>query len=67
MVTVVGSAAEIIAGEWLTVSGTWVYDREHGQQFKASFLRALAPHHRRRDREVPGLGSDPRHRPDLRR
>ncbi|MEA5414380.1 SF1B family DNA helicase RecD2 [Synechococcus sp. BA-132 BA5] len=43
LVTVVGYAAEISAGEWVTVSGTWVNSREHGQQFKASFLRASAP------------------------
>ncbi|WP_259727415.1 helix-hairpin-helix domain-containing protein [Synechococcus sp. CS-1326] len=40
--TVVGHAAEISAGEWVTVSGTWVNSGEHGQQFKDSFLRALA-------------------------
>ena len=43
LVTVVGHAAEISAGEWVTVSGTWVNSREHGQQFKASFLKASAP------------------------
>ena len=43
LVTVVGHAAEISAGEWVTASGTWVNSREHGQQFKASFLRASAP------------------------
>ena len=43
LVTVVGHAAEISAGEWVTLSGTWVNSREHGQQFKASFLRASAP------------------------
>ncbi|WP_221629762.1 MULTISPECIES: ATP-dependent RecD-like DNA helicase [unclassified Synechococcus] len=43
LVTVVGHAAEISAGEWVTVSGSWVNSREHGQQFKASFLRASAP------------------------
>ena len=43
LVTVVGHAAEISAGEWVTVSGQWVNSREHGQQFKASFLRASAP------------------------
>ncbi|MCS5690603.1 hypothetical protein NZK33_01205 [Cyanobium sp. FGCU-6] len=40
LVTVVGHTAEISAGKWDTVSGTWVNDREHGQQFKASFLRS---------------------------
>ena len=43
LVTVVGHAAEISAGEWVTVSGVWVNSREHGQQFKASFLKASAP------------------------
>jgi exodeoxyribonuclease V alpha subunit len=43
LVTVVGHAAEISAGEWVTVSGTWVNSREHGQQFRASFLKASAP------------------------
>ena len=41
--TVVGHAAEISAGEWITVSGVWVNDREHGQQFKAAFLRSSPP------------------------
>ncbi|QPN64099.1 ATP-dependent RecD-like DNA helicase [Synechococcus sp. CBW1004] len=43
LVTVVGHAAEISAGEWVTVSGQWVNDREHGQQFKAAFLRSSPP------------------------
>ncbi|QEY31228.1 ATP-dependent RecD-like DNA helicase [Synechococcus sp. RSCCF101] len=43
LVTLVGHAAEISAGEWITASGTWVNDRQHGQQFKASFLKASAP------------------------
>jgi exodeoxyribonuclease V alpha subunit len=43
LVTVVGHAAEISVGEWVTVSGVWVNDREHGLQFKASFLRSSPP------------------------
>jgi exodeoxyribonuclease V alpha subunit len=43
LVTVVGHAAEISAGEWVTLSGIWVNDREHGQQFKAAFLRSSPP------------------------
>ena len=43
LVTVVGHAAEISAGEWVTVSGVWVNDRQHGQQFKAAFLRSSPP------------------------
>ena len=43
LVTVVGHAAVISAGEWITASGEWVNDRTHGQQFKARFMRTSAP------------------------
>ncbi len=43
LITVVGHAATISAGEWITASGEWVNDRLHGQQFKARFLKASAP------------------------
>ena len=43
VVTVVGYAATISAGEWITASGAWVNDRTHGQQFKARFLRTSPP------------------------
>jgi exodeoxyribonuclease V alpha subunit len=43
VVTVVGHAAVISAGEWIMASGQWVNDRTHGQQFKARFLRTSAP------------------------
>src|SRR5579864_9099185 len=43
VVTVVGHAAAISAGEWIMASGQWVNDRTHGQQFKARFLRSSAP------------------------
>ncbi|WP_426960136.1 SF1B family DNA helicase RecD2 [Muricoccus radiodurans] len=43
LVTVVGHAATISAGEWVQLSGTWVNDRTHGQQFRASFLKASPP------------------------
>ncbi|MGB9052439.1 MAG: hypothetical protein WCC54_08990, partial [Pseudolabrys sp.] len=43
VVTVVGRAAAIAAGEWITASGEWVNDRTHGQQFKARFMRTSAP------------------------
>ena len=43
LVTVVGHAAMVAAGEWITASGEWVNDRTHGQQFKARFLRSSAP------------------------
>jgi len=43
LVTVVGHAATISAGEWITASGTWLNDRNHGLQFKARFLKTSAP------------------------
>jgi exodeoxyribonuclease V alpha subunit len=43
LTTVVGYAAFVAAGEWLQMSGTWVNDRTHGLQFKASFLKASPP------------------------
>ncbi|MCX6023063.1 MAG: ATP-dependent RecD-like DNA helicase, partial [Chloroflexi bacterium] len=43
LVTVVGHAATISAGEWITASGEWINDHTHGQQFKARFLRTSAP------------------------
>ena len=43
LVTTVGHAATISAGEWLTASGEWINDRTYGQQFKARFLRTSAP------------------------
>ena len=43
LVTVVGHAAAISAGEWITASGDWVNDRTHGQQFKARFLKTSEP------------------------
>ena len=43
LVTVIGHAATISAGEWITASGEWVNDHTHGQQFKAHFMRTSAP------------------------
>ena len=43
LVTIVGHAATISAGEWITASGEWINDRTHGQQFKARFMRTSAP------------------------
>ena len=43
LVTVIGHAATISAGEWITASGEWVNDRTHGQQFRARFLRTSEP------------------------
>ena len=43
LVTVVGHAAMVGPGEWITASGEWVNDRTHGQQFKARFMRTSEP------------------------
>jgi len=43
LVTVVGHAATIAAGEFVQLTGTWVNDRTHGLQFRASFLKASPP------------------------
>jgi len=43
LITVVGHAAMISAGEWITASGDWVTDRTHGLQFRAKFLKTSEP------------------------
>ena len=43
LVTVVGHAPTISAGEFVQATGLWVNDQTHGPQFKASFLRAAPP------------------------
>lgn len=43
LITVVGHAAVVAAGEWVTASGEWTNDRTHGQQFKTRFMRTSAP------------------------
>ena len=43
LVTVIGHAAVISAGEWITASGEWINDRTHGRQFKAKFLKTSEP------------------------
>ena len=34
LVTTAGHVAMISAGEWITASGSWLNDRNHGLQFK---------------------------------
>jgi exodeoxyribonuclease V alpha subunit len=43
LITVLGHAAMISAGEFVQASGTWVNDRTHGVQFRAAFLKATPP------------------------
>ena len=43
LVTVVGHAAQISAGEWVNATGAWVNDRQHGLQLRADYLKATQP------------------------
>jgi exodeoxyribonuclease V alpha subunit len=43
LVTVVGSLANVSAGEWTIAQGNWVQDKEHGLQFKATSLACSPP------------------------
>src|SRR5207244_2923898 len=43
LITILGHAATISAGEFVQASGAWVNDRTHGVQFRASFLKAMPP------------------------
>ena len=43
LVTVVGTAAVVTAGEYVECEGDWHNDRQHGLQFKAQQLRVVPP------------------------
>ncbi len=43
LVTLVGNATSVSAGEHVEATGQWVVDREHGQQFKADELKITHP------------------------
>ncbi len=43
LVTVLGSAASIQPGEFVQASGRWDNHREHGIQFKTTFLKVMPP------------------------
>jgi exodeoxyribonuclease V alpha subunit len=43
LITILGHAAMISAGEFVQASGAWINDRTHGVQFRASFLKAAPP------------------------
>lgn len=43
LVTVVGTAAVVTAGEYVECQGGWNNDRQHGLQFKARHLRVVPP------------------------
>jgi exodeoxyribonuclease V alpha subunit len=46
LVTVIGSAPSVSAGEWITAEGDWVIDKEHGRQLKAFHLKTMPPNTR---------------------
>jgi exodeoxyribonuclease V alpha subunit len=43
LVTVIGSAASVTAGEFIECLGFWNNDRQHGLQFKANELKIVPP------------------------
>ncbi len=43
LVTVVGTIASPVVGEYIEATGAWINDRDHGQQFKADDLRTTPP------------------------
>jgi exodeoxyribonuclease V alpha subunit len=43
LITVLGHAPVISAGEFVQASRSWINDRTHGVQFRASFLKAVPP------------------------
>ena len=43
LVPVIGHAPAIAAGEWVTATGIWHTDRQHGVQFKADNLKVTPP------------------------
>jgi exodeoxyribonuclease V alpha subunit len=44
VVTVVGTLASAVAGEYVEAAGAWAQDRDHGLQFKADELRTTPPY-----------------------
>src|SRR5262245_19974257 len=44
LMTIVGTAQQVIAGEFVKAAGVWVTDRQHGLQFKATEIRTTPPH-----------------------
>lgn len=56
LVTVLGSAPSVNAGEWLKASGRWIRDREYGLQFKADHFTNTAPNTREGIEKYLGSG-----------
>jgi hypothetical protein len=64
LITLVGHAAMITAGEFVQASGSWINDRTHGVQFRA-FPQGYGTDDSRGDRKISRLRHDPRHRAGL--
>ena len=43
LIAVVGTMAEVRAGEWVDARGWWAVDPQHGQQFRAQVLKTAQP------------------------
>jgi exodeoxyribonuclease V alpha subunit len=43
LVTLLGAAPSVAAGEYIQASGSWETHREHGRQFRAAFLQVMPP------------------------
>ena len=43
LVSVIGSAASVQPGEFIQCSGRWDNHRDHGMQFKTTFLKVTPP------------------------
>ena len=43
LITLVGHSPAVSAGEYASASGHWVTDREHGRQFRATFISIAPP------------------------
>ncbi len=43
LVTLVGNAASITAGEYIESTGQWIVDKKHGLQFRAQQLKTVPP------------------------
>ncbi|MCL2000802.1 MAG: ATP-dependent RecD-like DNA helicase, partial [Planctomycetes bacterium] len=43
LLTVVGSMPAVTAGEWVEASGKWAFDKEHGRQLRAEWMRTARP------------------------
>src|SRR5712664_3087134 len=43
LVSLIGSAASVAPGEYVTASGRWETNRDHGLQFRATLLQSALP------------------------